>query len=163
MENNNENLLKIIEQYEKDLTYSKSGDIADRLDHCLSEFRRIARNAIYQTKNFADDVKIQFKALEIITEGLTDEGLNHGQKRTIANHIIRMLRSMVDKLDQADYTFNQNVFERFNFFRSQTPERRLLEERNELSRKAKDQEEYFKKLKEKHPDLFKDEQDEIPF
>lgn len=160
---NHDKLSKILEQYEKDLSYRKTGDIADRMDHVLSEFQSNARNSIYTVKNFAEDVKTQFKALEIITEGLTDEGLNHTQKRVIANHMIHMFRKMVDRIDNADFSFHSGIFDRFNFFRSNSPERRLFEERKELKRKNEEQEATLKILKEKHPDIFKELEDQIPF
>lgn len=160
---NNDKLLKLLEQYEKDISYKKSGDIADRMDHVLSEYQSNARNSLYTVKNFAEDVKTQFKALEIITEGLTDEGLNHTQKRVIANHMIHMFRKMVDRLDNADFDFHSGIFERFNYFRSNSPERRLFEERKEHKRRLEEQDALLKKLKEKHPEIMESLENEIPF
>lgn len=160
---NNDKLIKLLEQYEKDISYKKSGDIADRMDHVLSEYQSNARNSLYTVKNFAEDVKTQFKALEIITEGLTDEGLNHTQKRVIANHMIHMFRKMVDRIDNADFSFHSGIFDRFNFFRSNSPERRLFEERKEHKRRIEVQDALLKKLKEKHPEIMESLENEIPF
>lgn len=154
---------KILEQYEKDLSWKRGGDLSERLSHVLGQYRQITDNAIFQAKNFMEDVKTQFKALEIITEGITGQDLNHGQKRVIANHIITTLRRMVDRIDQADFTFTSNVFDRFNFFRSDTPESRLRESHQYLKREADSLKVKIAKLKTKHPDLFAELENEIPF
>lgn len=154
---------ELLKKYEETLDRKRSGNIADRFQHVVSQYRSIADNAIYEVRRVHSDVKTQFKALEIITEGLTSEGMNHGQKRVIANHIITMLRSCVDKIDQYEYTYSTGNFERYNFFRSQTPERRIYEERRDLKRKAEEQEKLLKALKEKHPDTFKELEDNLPF
>lgn len=160
-QNQTEIIDKMLADYEKNLSWKRGGSVVDRVSHCLSQYKQIADNAIWQAKSFLEDCKTQYKALEIITEGLTSQGLNHGQKRTIANHIITMLRSMVDKLDNADYTYTTNFIDRYNFFRSNTPEQRIYEERKELSDKVKRMEETISGLKQKHPEIFPD--DEIPF
>jgi flagellin-specific chaperone FliS len=157
-----EQLNKIISEFEKTLSWKRAGDLSDRVNHVLHQYRQIADNAINKTKSFTEDVRIQFKALEIITEGLTGD-LNHGQKRTIANHIIRMLRDMVDRLSQMEYDYSATTFERYNFFRSATPEGRLYEDRNNLKHRVEYQDKLINDLKEKHPDIFKDVVDEIPF
>lgn len=165
-ENINDQILKVIDQYEKDLSWKSSGNIENKVSHVLSQYRQIADNAIYQAKQYLEDTKTQFKALEIVVEGLTDEGMNHGQKRVIANHIIRMLRSMVDKLDQVEYEYNTQFVDRFNFFRSGTPEKRVYEERRELKQKVEQTDKILKTLEEVHPDIYKaltDKSDEIPF
>lgn len=157
-------LLEIVERYEKTLSYRYGTEIHDRVNHVLSEYQKIADNAIYQAKGFAEDVKTQFKALEIITEGLTEGDLNHGQKRVIANHVIKTLRRMVDKLDKLTYEYNTNVLERYNFFRSESPERRLYEEHRDLLRSHKSNKVWIEKIKEKHPEIFVEEQgNDLPF
>lgn len=122
------NIDKTLKAYEKDLPRAYGGSELDRVDQVLSEFRSIARNAIYQSKNFVEDVRIMFQGLSLIIEGLTDEGMNHGQKRVIANHCITMIRKNVDRLAKMEFEFSSNIFERFDFFRSRTPERKLYEQ-----------------------------------
>jgi len=166
MENDqNSEIEKLLAEYEKTLTWKSGGSVLERTQHCLDQYRNIANNGIYQNKTFLEDVKTQFKALEIITEGLTSDGLNHGQKRVIANHIITMLRRMVDKLDTVEYNYSVHSFERYNFFRSETPEKKLYEERANLSQVVRQQNEFINKLKEKFPLIYKDinNSDEIPF
>lgn len=158
-----EQLTKIVEDHEKNLSQRHGGTIDQKVNHVLGRYEQIAANAIWQAKTFLEDAKTQYKALEIITEGLTDEGLNHTQKRTIANHIIRMLRSMVDKLDQVNYEYSTDMLGRYNFYRSQTPERRLFEEHRRLKDQAKEHDSLINKLKEKHPEILNSLQDEIPF
>lgn len=154
----------VLKNYEGTLSWKTGGSVADRTRHCLSQYRSIADNAIFSAKAFAEDVRVQFKALEIIVEGLTSDGLNHSQKRTIANHIITMLRSMVDKVGQHEYNYSTDVFQRYNFFRSETPERRLLESLRDLKDKNKRDETFIKLIKEKYPDVIeKLNEDEIPF
>lgn len=165
MENENqfEGLNKILEEYENGLSWKRGGSLAERAIHVLGQYRQIADNAIFQSKQFLEDVKTQFKALEIITEGITGQDLNHGQKRVIANHIITTLRRMVDRLDNADFSFTTGVFDRYNFFRSNTPEGRLHERHAELKREADSLKNTLAKLKAKHPDIFVESEDEIPF
>jgi flagellin-specific chaperone FliS len=161
MENNLEQLETIVSEFENTLKWKRGGSIEERVSHCLNQYRQIADNAINEAKGFLEDSKTQYKALEIITEGLTSEGLNHTHKRIIANHIITMLRSMVDRLDQAKYEYNTNVLERYNFFRSNTPERKLYEDRANLSLRVQQQDAFINDLKGKHPDIFKDS--DLPF
>lgn len=154
----------VLKSYEGTLSWKTSGSIADRTRHCLSQYRSIADNAIFSTKAFAEDVKTQFKALEIITEGLTSDGLNHGQKRTIANHIITMLRSMVDRMSQQEYNYSTHAFDRYNYLRSDSPERRLMEALRDLKDKNKRDETFIKMIKEKYPEVLESlNNDEIPF
>lgn len=154
MDNNLEQLETIVADYEKTLSWKRGGPIEDRVAHCLGQYRQIADNAIHEAKGFLEDVKTQFKALEIIIEGLTSEGLNHTHKRVIANHIITMLRGMVDKLDQAKYEYNTNVLERYNFFRSYTPERKLYEDRAALSQRVSQQDALLNELSKTYPEIF---------
>ena len=156
-------LIKLIEEYEKTLSYRQGTSIDERVRHILKEYRQIADNAIYQAKNFAEDVKTQFKALEIITEGLTSGEMNHGQKRVIANHIIGMLRRMVDRLDSLSYEYNTNILERYNFFRSYTPERRLHEAHADLTRAHDRLNAWVENIKKKHPEIMNEPENEIPF
>lgn len=155
---------EIVTKYEDTLDWKRAGDMADRVQHVVSQYRSVADNSIFEVKRIHSDTKTQFKALEIIIEGLTSDGMNHGQKRTIANYMITMLRGMVDKIDQYEYTYTTGNFERYNFFRSNAPEKRLLEDRRDLKRRVDAQEEILKKLREKHPDIIKSlEGDDIPF
>ena len=157
-------LQAVIDHYEKSLSYRSGGDVHDRLRQVLSEYQKITDNTIFQAKNFVEDVKTQFKALEIITEGISENDLNHGQKRVIANHVIKTLRRMVDRLDQLTFEYNTNILERYNFFRSYTPERRLYEQHADLSRSHDRLSDFVKTLREKHPEVFKNEQGEdLPF
>lgn len=164
--NNQENLLKIIAQYEETLSWKRSGSIEDRVDHVCGQYKSIADNSIFECKRVMEDVKTQFKALEMVVEGLSSDGMNHGQKRVIANHIITMLRSMVDRIDQYEYEYTTTHFERYNFFRSNTPERRLRESHREFKQKSEAQDKVLKTLKEVHPDIYKSltsETDGLPF
>lgn len=151
----------LLDEYEATLSWKRGGSTEDRLRHVLSQYRSLADTAIFKIKDFADDVKTMFKALELITEGMSSDGLNHGQKRVIANHQITMIRSMVDKLVRIKDSYVEDVFDRYDFFRSETPERGLLQQKRDLSETVKWQEKLLAQLKEKHPDIFKD--DEIPF
>lgn len=161
-----EGIKKTLEHHEKNLTWKKSGEIHDRIDHVLSQYRSIADNAIFECKRFMEDCKTQYKALEIIAEGLTDSGLNHTHKRVIANHMISMLRNMVDKLNNYQYEYSTTAFQRYDFFRSQSPERKLHEERRELKQQKDWSDKVLKTLQEVHPDIYKSltqPHDDIPF
>lgn len=160
-----EGIKKTLEYHEKNLTWKKSGGLHDRIDHVLSQYKSIADNAIFECKRFMEDCKTQYKALEIITEGLTSDGMNHGQKRVIANHMIMMLRSMVEKLNNYTYEYSTTTFERYDFFRSNTPEKRLHEERNNLKQENEHSRKILKTLQEVHPEIFRSltQQDEISF
>lgn len=164
MENENiETIEKVISHYEEKLDWKRGGNLADRVDHCLSQFRQIADNSIFNSRNFIDDVKSQYKAVMIIMEGLTDQGLNHTHKRIIANHVISMLRSAVDKFDRFEYKYSTNNFERYDFFRSNSPERTLFEQHREMKHQLEYQKpliEKLKALKEKYPEDFPEE---LPF
>lgn len=163
-QSNYERLDKIVSEFEATLSWKRGGSIDERVSHVLNQYRKIADNSIFETKRVMEDVKTQFKALEMIVEGLSSDGLNHGQKRTIANHIITMLRSMVDRIDRYEYKFETTSFERYNFFRSNTPEGRLREAHRELIHTSKRNEELLKRIKEKHPEIIAGADiDEIPF
>lgn len=160
---NNDQLEKVLSEYEQTLDWKRSGEIEERVLHVLSQYRSIADNSIYETKRVMEDVKTQFKAIEIITEGLTDEGMNHTQKRVIANHIISTLRRCIDKLDGYEYKYSTQNFERYNFFRSSSPERKLHEERRELKSQNERQQKIIDEVKRKHPTIINEIETEIPF
>lgn len=124
---------KILPQYEEKLSHRRAGDLIDRIDHVLSEHQSISTNSIWKARQFVEDVKTQFKALELVVEGITGHG-NHTEKRVIANHVITMLRSMVDRIDRIDWEYSTGMFERYNFFRSQSPERSLMEKYRDTKR-----------------------------
>lgn len=153
----------VIKEYEKKISYSTSGSLEDRLRHTLRELDKVATNTVWKTKNFLDDSKSQFKALIIVIEGLTDEGMNHGQKRVIANHVISMLRRFVDKIDNQDHLFSSDIYDRFDFYRTDTPEKRLREERHRLKEKSDNQEKLLDELKKRYPETFKEIEDQLPF
>ncbi len=79
MENVTQQIEKILEEYEKDLSWKQSGELSDRFSHTLRQYKSIADNAIWEAKRFLEDVKTQFKAIELIVEGISGDGLNHGQ------------------------------------------------------------------------------------
>lgn len=122
---------KVLPQYEEKLSHSRTGSLIDRIDHVLSEYNSIATNSIWKAKQFVEDVKTQFKALELVVEGITGHG-NHTEKRVIANHVIKMLRDNIDRIDRIDWEYSTGIFERYNFFRSQSPERSLMEKYRDL-------------------------------
>lgn len=122
---------KILPQYEEKLSHRRAGDLIDRIDHVLSEHQSISTNSIWKSKQFIEDVKTQFKALELVVEGIAGHG-NHTEKRVIANHVIKMLRDNVDRIDKIDWEYSEGIFERYNFFRSQSPERSLMEKYRDM-------------------------------
>lgn len=158
-----ERIDKVLQAHQKDLNRHFSGDIVSRIEEVLREYKSTTQHSVYKAKELMEDVKTHFKALELVVEGITSEGLNHGQKRVIANHVITMLRSAIDRIDQKEFGFNDSVFDRFNFFRSETPEKRLMEERRELKSKVDQADKMLSLLKEKHPDVWKELENDIPF
>lgn len=122
---------KILPQYEEKLSHRRAGDLIDRIDHVLSEHQSISTNSIWKAKQFIEDVKTQFKALELVVEGIAGHG-NHTEKRVIANHVVKMLRDNVDRIDKIDWEYSTGIFERYNFFRSQSPERSLMEKYRDM-------------------------------
>lgn len=144
---------QIVERYEKTLNWRRGGDIEDRVEHCLSQMQSVADNAIHTAKVFLQDTKTQFKALEVILEGLSDSGLNHTHKRVIANHLITMLRSMVDRIDNTEYKYDFRMADRFNFYRSNVPENRLIEKHKEAKFRVLELERFVSQVKSKAPDL----------
>lgn len=153
----------ILKPFEDTISWKKNGSIEDRVEHCLSQYRNLADNAIFECRGLVNDVKSQFKALEIVIEGLTSEGMNHGQKRVIANHLITMLRAMVDKLDNAKFEYNVGMLDRYNFFRTNTPERRLHEKLSQLSNTVSQQDAILNALGKKYPEIFKELDGTLPF
>lgn len=154
-----------LKKHEEKMSWIKSGSQAERIEHVLSEYRKLADNAVYEVRSYVEDVKSQFKALIIVLEGLTSEGMNHGQKRVIANHVITMLRDMVDKVDKARFEWDFSILERYDFFRTTTPEKRIYQKVSELKRANDRQESVLKTLKEVHPDIYKalTQSEEMPF
>lgn len=154
---------KLLKQYEEPLTSRRTGDIMERVDHILRSYKSIADNALNEARGYLEETKTLFKALEIVLEGLTADGMNHGQKRVIANHLISLLRSMGDKLDQAKYEYNLSLLDRYNFWRTNTPERRLYEERADLKRTVEIQENQLKYIKDKYPEVYERLAGDLPF
>lgn len=122
---------KILPVYEDKLSHRIADSVMNRLSHVLASFDLISSSAVLQAKNFTEDAKTQFKALEIILEGITGHG-NHTEKRVIANHCIHMLRQMIDRVDNINWEYSTQNFERYNYFRSQSPERTLMEKYRDL-------------------------------
>jgi hypothetical protein len=153
-------LQKVVEDYESKLSYRTGGDISERLGHVLSQFNKVATESAWKGKNFLEDVKTQFKALEITLEGLTSEAYNHGQKRVIANHVINILRNNIDRIDRVKWDYQNGIYEHFNYFRSESPEGDLLKRYRSL----KDENDRLKQnivlAKSKLPDEVKDD---LPF
>lgn len=150
----------ILPRYEEKLSYKMGGNIVERMEHVLKEFNSAAVNSIWKVKNFMDDVKTQFKALEIVVEGLTSEAYNHGQKRTIGNHVINMLRGMVDKIDRVNWDYSNSMYERYNYFRSDSPEGDLMKRYRELKDQNERLKQEFKNVVTKLPE---DQQTDLPF
>lgn len=144
----------VLPQYEEKLSYKNGGSIAERMQHVLHEFQQSASNSVYKAKNFIDDVKTQFKALELVVEGISSDGYNHTQKRIIANHVIYLLRNMVQKINQINFDYQYGIYERYDFFRSQTPEKELYRKYRELKEEL---EQYKNK---KVPDLINNSETE---
>lgn len=122
---------KILSEFEDKLSHRMAGNITDRLHHTLNQFDSIAATSVLKAKQFIEDVKTQFKALELVTEGIAVHG-NHTEKRVIANHVIKILRDNIDRIDRIDWEYSTSMFERYNFFRSESPEKTLLEKYRDL-------------------------------
>lgn len=150
----------VLPQYEEKLSHKMGGNIVERINYTLRSFESAATDSIFRAKNFIDDVKTQFKALELMMEGLASDSLNHGQKRVIANHIITMIRSSVDRIDGINWEYSNTMFERINFFRSQSPEGNLLRKYRELKENNTHLQSTLKAMNEKLP---ADQRDELPF
>ncbi len=150
-------LTLIIARQEVKLSYQVGGSLAERTAHCLNEFETISRTSILKTKDFIDDVKTQFKALELVVEGISSEAYNHTQKRVIANHVINLLRGMVERINKIDFDYSDRIYDRYDWFRSQTPERELYRKYRELKQEV----EQYRKTP--VPDLLNNNKEEIPF
>lgn len=159
-------LIEVLKKHEEKMSWTKPAyPYPERTEHILSEYRKLADNAIWSVKNYMEDVKSQFKALIIVLEGLTDGNMNHGQKRVIANHVITMLRAAVDKMNNATFEWDFNILERYDFFRTTTPEAKIHQKARELKQQTDQQEKILKMLKEVHPEIYKSltTVDDIPF
>lgn len=154
---------KVLVAHQKDLNRHFSGDMAERIEEVLREYKSTTQNSVYKAQELMQDVKTHFKALELIVEGLSSDGLNHGQKRVIANHIITILRAAIDRIDQKEFGFNDSVFDRFNFFRSTTPEKRMMEERRDLKIRVERLDKTLSVLRERYPNELKELEDQLPF
>lgn len=126
------NMDKVLKEFEGKLTSKYGCDISERLNHVLGQFNRAATEAAWKGKNFLEDVKTQFQAVIIALEGVTSESYNHGQKRVIANHVINILRSNIDRIDRVKWDYQNSMYENFNYFRSESPEGDLLKRYRDL-------------------------------
>lgn len=147
----------ILPGYESKLSWRRGDGLTERVSHVLSQLSDTTEKSILQAKAFVEDCKTQFKALEIVLEGVSAEGYNHGQKRVIANHVISMLRDMVDKVDNIDWEYTNGMNDRYSFFRSNSPEHNLLRKYKEMQ-----QENNSLKLQLKRTDVSPDPEG-IPF
>lgn len=151
---------RILPAYESKLNHKRGGTVFERLDHTLSSFENSATQSIWKAKNFLEDVKAQFKALEIITEGMTSEGMNHGQKRVIANHLIGMLRDMVDRIGRIDWEYSNGMYDRYNFFRSESPEGNIMKKLRDAQDENQRLRHTLQSINQKLPE---DERKDLPF
>lgn len=119
-------LQKIVYDYEGKLSYRYGNNISEKLGHVLSQFNKVATEAAWKGKSFLEDVKTQFKAIELTLEGVASEAYNHGQKRVIANHVINIIRNNIDRLDRTQFDYESRMYEHFNYFRSESPEGDLM-------------------------------------
>jgi hypothetical protein len=152
-----ENLLK---DYEEKLSFRMGADMSERIAHVLSTFNKAATESTWKGKNFLEDVKTQFKAIEITLEGLASEAYNHGQKRVIANHVINILRNCVDRIDRVKWDYQNSMYEHFNYFRSESPEGDLMKRYRTLKEENERLKSNVEFAKSKLPDEVKDD---LPF
>lgn len=117
---------RVVCEYEEKLSYRMGSNISEKLFHVLNKFNQTATDAAWKGKNFLEDVKTQFKAIELTLEGLTSETYNHGQKRVIANHVINVIRNSIDRIDRTQFDYENRMYEHFNYFRSESPEGDLM-------------------------------------
>lgn len=153
-------LQRVIDEYESKLSYKWGGNISEKLSHVLSQFNKVATEAAWKGKNFLDDVKTQFKAIELTIEGLTSEAYNHGQKRVIANHVINVLRNCIDRIDRVKFDYSTSMYEHFNYFRSESPEGDLMKRYKSLKEENDRLKNNYKAIHEKLPEELKDD---LPF
>lgn len=152
-----DDLKEVLSRYEEKLSYKYGYALPDRLNHVLNQFESLARTSILKSKDFIDDVKTQFKALELVVEGISSDSYNHTQKRVIANHVINLLRGMVQRINEIDFDYSDGIYDRYDYFRSQSPERTLYTKYKELKYEL----EQLKK--QPVPDLLNSGKKEIPF
>lgn len=122
----------VLPRFEAKLSHRMGGNISERIQHILNELESAATNSVFRAKHFLDDVKTQFKALELVVDGISSDSYNHTQKRVIANHVINLLRDMVDRINKIDFNYSYGIYERFDFFRSDRPEKQLYQKYREL-------------------------------
>lgn len=149
---------KFLPHYEAKLSYRVSGSPIDRIHNVLRQFETTASTSIFKAKDFIDDAKTQFKALELVVEGISYDGYNHTQKRVIANHVVNLLRNMVQRINQIDFEYSSGMYERYDFFRSQSPEKELYRKYNELKQEL----EQYKGMDGARK-IKSDEKDPLPF
>lgn len=153
-------LQKVVSEYESKLSYRYGNHISERLNHVLGQFNKVATEAAWKGKNFLEDVKTQFKAIELTLEGVTSEAYNHGQKRVIANHVISIIRNNIDKIDRTQFDYESRMYEHFNYFRSESPEGDLMKRYKTLKEENERLKGSVKAMHEKLPDELKDD---LPF
>lgn len=156
-EKENSDFIELLNRYEQKLSYRRGGLLTERLQHVLSEFEGVARTSILKAKDFIDDSKTQFKALELVVEGISSDAYNHTQKRVIANHVINLLRGMIQRINEMDFNYSTGIYERFDWFRSQSPERELYRKYRELKQEL----EQYKK--QPVSDIENDNTERLPF
>jgi hypothetical protein len=150
----------MLKDYESKLSYRMGSEMSERIAHILSTFNKAATEGAWKGKNFLEDVKTQFKAIELSLEGVTSEAYNHGQKRVIANHVINMLRSFVDRIDRVQWDFSSRMYEHFDYFRSESPEGDLMKRYRTLKEENDRLRQNIELAKSKLPDEVKDD---LPF
>lgn len=151
---------KIIHDYESKLSYRYGNSISEKLGHVLGQFNKVATEAAWKGKNFLEDVKTQFKAIELTLEGVTSEAYNHGQKRVIANHVINVIRNSIDRLDRTQFDYESRMYEHFNYFRSESPEGDLMKRYKNLKEENERLKQNFKHVVDKLPE---EQKDDLPF
>lgn len=153
-------LQKVVTEYEGKLSYRYGNHISERLNHVLTQFNKVATEAAWKGKNFLEDVKTQFKAIELTLEGLASEAYNHGQKRVIANHVISIIRNNIDKIDRNQFDYESRMYEHFNYFRSDSPEGDLMKRYKTLKEENERLKNNFQHVVDKLPE---DQKDDLPF
>ena len=151
---------KMLSQYEEKLQFRVGGNICERLAHVLGKFNAAANEGAWKGKLFLEDVKVQFKAIELTIEGLTSEAYNHGQKRVIANHVINVIRSCIDRIDRTKFDYEFSMYKDFNYFRSESPEGDLMKRYKTLKEENDQLKHNYKAMHEKLPEELKDD---LPF
>lgn len=154
----NTELDNLLKKYESKISSSYHGSETDRIQHILSTLDDIAATSVESTKEFMNDVKAQFNALIIILNGISGEQYNHTQKRLFANHCITTIREMCDRIDSIKFDYSTRMYDRFDYFRSYTPEKTLLQNYRNMK-------EELKRLKgaDYKPGEYADATDGLPF